>query len=53
VKHSRRKLSQVIKDRLTYGRKTPWQASNRELKCGRDFTWTLRGMSAPEWVVEN
>ena len=53
MKHSRRKLSQVIKDRLTYGRKTPWQASNRERKHGRDLTWTLRGMPAPEWVVEN
>jgi predicted transposase YbfD/YdcC len=53
VKHSRRKVSQVIKDRLTYGRKTPWQASNRERKRGRDLTWTLRGMPAPEWVAEN
>jgi hypothetical protein len=53
VKYSRRKLSQVIKDRLTYGRKTPWQASNRERKRGRDLTWTLRGMPAPNWVVEN
>jgi predicted transposase YbfD/YdcC len=53
VKHSRRKLSQVIKDRLTYGRRTPWQASNRERKSGRDLTWTLRSMPAPEWVVEN
>lgn len=44
---------QVIKDCLTYGRKTPWQASNRERKRGRDLTWTLRGMPAPEWVVEN
>ena len=53
MKHSRRKRSQVIKDLLTYGRKTPWQASNRERKRGRDLTWTLRGMPAPEWVVEN
>ncbi|MCX5960567.1 MAG: ISAs1 family transposase [Cyanobacteria bacterium] len=53
MKHSRRKLSQVIKDRLTYGRRTPWQASNRERKSGRDLTWTLRSMPAPEWVVEN
>ena len=47
VKHSRRKGFQVIKDRLTYGRKTPWQASKRERKRGRDLTWTLRGMPAP------
>ena len=53
MKQSRRKLSQVIKVRLTYGRKAPWQASNRERKRGRDFAWTLRGMAAPEWVVEN
>ncbi|MFM7641208.1 MAG: ISAs1 family transposase [Cyanobium sp.] len=53
VKHSRRKGFQVIKDRLTYGRKAPWQASNRERKRGRDLTWTLRGMPAPEWVMEN
>jgi len=48
VKHSRRKLSQVIKDRLTYGRRTPWQASNRERKSGRALTWTLRSMPAPK-----
>ena len=53
VKHSRRKLSQVIKHLLTYGRNTRWQASNRERKRGRDVTWTLRGMPAPGWVVEN
>ena len=53
VKHSRRKLSQVIKHRLTYGRNTPWQASNCKRKLGRDVTWTLRGMPAPGWVVEN
>jgi predicted transposase YbfD/YdcC len=42
----------VIKDRLTYGRRTPWQASNRECKSGPDLTWTLWSMPAPEWVVE-
>lgn len=52
MKHSRCKLSQVIKDRLTYGRRTPWQASNRECKSGPDLTWTLWSMPAPEWVVE-
>lgn len=43
----------MIKDRLTYGRRTPLQASRREVGHGRDITWTLRGMPAPEWVVEN
>ena len=38
MKHSRYKVFQLIKDRLTYG---------------RDVTWTLRGMSAPEWVAQN
>jgi len=53
VKHSRHKSFQVIKDRLTYGRKAPLQASKRERKHGRDITWTLRTMPAPDWVVEN
>jgi predicted transposase YbfD/YdcC len=53
VKHSRRKGLQVIKDRLTYGRKAPLHTSKRERGHGRDITWTLRGMPAPEWVVEN
>ncbi len=53
MKHSRRKGFQVIHNRLAYGRKAPWQASRRERKRGRDLTWTLRGMPAPEWVVEN
>lgn len=43
----------MIKDRLTYGRNTPWQASKRERKRSRDLTWTLRGMPAPAWVMEN
>ena len=38
MKHSRYKAFQLIKDRLT---------------CGRDVTWTLRGMPAPEWVAQN
>lgn len=42
----------MIKDHLTYGRKTPWQASNRERKRGRNLTWALRGMPVPEWVAE-
>lgn len=53
MKHSRRKGFQVIRDRLTYGRKAPFQFSQRERKRGRDLTWTLRGMPAPDWVVEN
>ena len=32
---------------------TPFQTSKRERKRGRDLTWTLRGMPAPRWVVEN
>jgi hypothetical protein len=53
VKHSRHKGFQVIKDRLTDGRKAPLQTSKRERKHGRDITWTLRAMPAPEWVAEN
>lgn len=53
MKHSRRKGFQVIRDRLTYGSRAPWQASRRERKRGRDLTWTLRGMPAPDWVMEN
>ena len=53
VKHSRHKGFQVIKARLTFSRKAPLQASKRERKHGRDITWTLRAMPAPEWVVEN
>jgi hypothetical protein len=53
VKHSRHKGFQVIRDRLTYGRQAPFQAGKRERKPGRDLTWTLRGMPAPPWVVEN
>jgi hypothetical protein len=43
----------VIRDRLTYGRKTPYEWSHRERRRGRDLRWTLRGMPAPEWVAEN
>jgi hypothetical protein len=52
-KHSRRKGFQVFKDRLTYGRKAPLHTSKRERSHGRDITWPLLGMPAPEWVVEN
>jgi hypothetical protein len=53
VKHSRHKGFRVIRDRLTYGRKTPYEWSHRERKRGRDLRWTLGGMPAPEWVAEN
>ena len=43
----------MIKDRLTYGRQAPWQASKRERKRGRNLTRTLRGMPAPAWLMEN
>jgi hypothetical protein len=52
VKHRRRKGFRLIRDRLTYGRRMPWRTSKREVKPGRDITWTLRAMPAPEWVVE-
>jgi hypothetical protein len=48
-----RKGLQVIRDRLTYGYNAPWQASSRDCKRGRDLTWTLREMPAPDWVMEN
>jgi len=38
---------------MTYGRKSPLQANKRERKRGRNLTWTLRGMPAPELVAEN
>jgi hypothetical protein len=38
VKHSRHKGFQVIKDRLTYGRRAQLQASKHERKHGRDIT---------------
>ncbi len=53
MKNSRRKGFQVIRDRLVYGRKAPLQAHKHERKRGRDLTWQLRGMPAPEWVAQN
>jgi len=53
VKHSRRSGFQIIRDRLTYGRKAVFESTYRERKRGRDLTWTLWGMPAPEWVTEN
>lgn len=43
----------MIRDRLTYGRCVPWRASEHEVDHGRDITWSLRAMPAPEWVVEH
>ena len=42
----------MIRDRLTYGRRIPWRTTKREIKRGRDITWTLRAMPAPECVME-
>ncbi|MFQ6538468.1 MULTISPECIES: hypothetical protein [Aphanothece] len=42
----------LIRDRLTYGRRSRWRRSKRDVHLGRDITWTLRAMPAPEWVVE-
>ncbi len=39
----------MIGDRLTYGRKTPYEWSHRERRRCRN----LRGMPAPEWVAKN
>jgi len=52
VKHGRRKGFRLIRDRLTYGRRFPWRTSKREIKRGRDITWSLRAMPAPAWVME-
>ena len=52
VKHGRRKGFRLIRDRLTYSRRIPWRTSKREIKRGRDVTWELRAMPAPDWVIE-
>jgi predicted transposase YbfD/YdcC len=52
VKHRRRRGFRLISDRLTYSRRILWRTSKREIKRGRDFTWELRAMPAPDWVVE-
>jgi hypothetical protein len=52
VKHGRRKGFRLIRDRLTYSRQIPWRTSKREIKRGRDVTWELRAMPAPDWVME-
>ena len=43
----------MICDRLTYGRKAPYEWSHRERRRGRDLRWTLRGKPAPPWLMEN
>ncbi|MFZ0408275.1 MAG: ISAs1 family transposase [Cyanobium sp.] len=43
----------MICNRLTHGRNVPFQWCHRERKRGRDLSWSLRGMQAPPWVVEN
>jgi hypothetical protein len=53
VKNSRHKAFQTIKPSLFSARKAPLQTSKYERGHGRDITWTLWGMPAPEWVVEN
>ena len=40
-------------DRLSYGKRGLFKASKHEVGHGRDITWTLRGMPAPDWVIEN
>ena len=52
-KHSFRKGFQVIKDRLTYGRKALVRTRKRERTHGRDIIWPLLSMPAPELVEEN
>ena len=53
MKNSRRSEFQLIRNRLVYGSKAPLQAHKHKRKRGRDLTWTLRCMPAPEWVAEN
>ena len=52
VKHGRRKGFRLIRDRLTFSRKVPWETSHHEVGHGRDIVWTLRAMPAPDWVIE-
>ena len=30
----------------------PWETSHHEVGHGRDIVWTLRAMTAPDWVIE-
>jgi len=42
----------LIKDRLNYRRRIPWRTSKREIKRGRDITWNLQAVPAPEWAMD-
>jgi predicted transposase YbfD/YdcC len=52
IKGSRRKTFQLIRDRLTYGKRVPFQASASERGHGRESTWTLRAVEAPTTIKE-
>jgi hypothetical protein len=52
VKHFRHKGFRQIHDRLTYSRKVPWETNHQQVGHGRNITWTLRAMRAPDWVIE-
>jgi predicted transposase YbfD/YdcC len=52
IKGSRRKAFQLIRDRLTYGKRVPFQASASERGHGRESTWTLRAVEAPTMIKE-
>lgn len=52
VKHGRGRGFRLIRDRLTYSRRIPCRTSKQEIKRGRDITWKLRAMPAPDSVME-
>ena len=52
IKGSRRKAFQLIRDRLTYGKRQPFEASASERGHGRTSTGTLRAMEAPTTIKE-
>jgi predicted transposase YbfD/YdcC len=52
IKGSRRRAFQLIRDRLTYGKRVPFQASASERGHGRESTWTLRAVEAPTTIKE-
>jgi len=52
IKGNQRKAFQLIRDRLTYSKRVPFQASASEHSHGRESTWTLRAMETPEWIKE-
>ncbi|MFN9695352.1 MAG: ISAs1 family transposase [Synechococcaceae cyanobacterium] len=52
IKGSRRKAFQLIRDRLTYGKRQPFQARVSECGHGRTSTWTLRATEAPTTIKE-